>query len=114
MDDELPTEPPTNPVEYPIRVRPSRVDTLLSVDWQYSPVMGQGGPTDSIAYPMMTTDECRAALAPIGSALAEVLPQLSHHLSVARMLESIRKHGSNAWIEQRWIADLQASQPRGT
>ncbi len=43
MDDELPTEPPTNPVEYPIRVRPSQVDTLLSVDWQYSPVMGQGG-----------------------------------------------------------------------
>lgn len=113
MDDETPLEPPTNPFEYPIRVRPSEADALLSPDWQYTSVIGQRGPTDSIAYPTMAVDECRAVLAPIGAALTETLPRLSQHLSVDRVLNSIEMYGSDTWIEQRWIADLQASLRRG-
>ena len=114
MDDEVPTEPPTNPQEYPIRVRPSQVTALLSDRWQYQPVVGQRGPTDSIAYPTMTVDECRAALTPIGAVLARTLPELSQHLSAERTLDSMEEYGSNTWIEQRWIADLQTSQELGT
>ena len=114
MDDEMPAEPPTNPLEYPIRVGPSRARTLLSSHWHYRPVVGQRGPSDSIGYPAMSVDECRAILAPIGVAVAEVLPHLSQHLCVERVLDSVERYGSDSWIEQRWMADFRASLRRPT
>lgn len=112
MDDEEPTKPPTNPSEYPIRLRPSEADSLLSPRWRYSPVVGHGTPTDSIGYPEMTADQCRVVLKPIGTKLAEVVPQLSGRLSVERVFRSMQRFSSDTWIEQRWIEDLKAAPHR--
>ena len=99
FDDRKPAPWSRNPSEYPFKLLPSRVSSLL-IDPRYEPMNLGRYPGEAMSE-VAVVDQ----LSTIADELVRCVPLLPRALTPAVVLEAIERHGEDAWCERRWIED---------
>lgn len=99
--DRPPGTRPKNPTDYPIAIAPSAASDLLGRRWRYRSNFGRP-PSD-----VMIERRVDRQLTAIATEVARTVPAVSGVLTPARMVDELRRHGEDAWIERRWIEDYE-------
>lgn len=94
---------PSEPSEWVVKANPGELSQMTK-RWRYSP--------HNLGHvPALQMSDRNAAkqLRVVGADLVAITPVLEEVFESTRLLDELRRHGENAWCEQRWIEDLTAA-----